>query len=137
MPFTPVAGKFAVAEIENASSDIAIPGFDWTLTLNGNPQEVDNFRDGVQTMVTQEVAEGSLSLYWDEAAPPHLSAQGTVKPGTALTLNLYTDAAKTANKSFVVPARITQCELVNGGTKERLIWRVSFRQHGSITYPTA
>lgn len=136
MPFTPTAGKFATAEIEG-TTDIVLPGTDWELDLDPNSQETDNFRDGVQTMVTLEVAMVTLNLIWDSALPPHLSAQGTLKNGTALTLNLYTDPSHTVNKAFVVQAMIVGAKLKNAGMKDKLVYEVTARQHGTLTYPTA
>lgn len=136
MPFTPVAGAFAACEIEG-TTDIAMPGFNWTMNLAGNHKETDNWRDGVQTHTTLSVASGRLQIHWDQDAPPALSANGNLRPGTALTLNLYTDASKTANKSFVVQARVTDCELANNSTKDHLVYNVDWRQHGTLTYPSA
>lgn len=133
MAFTPVAGKHAVAEIEG-TPDIAIPGTDWELDPNPNSQEVDNFRDGVATMVTLEVATLNLTLIWDSDKPIHLSANGTVKNGTSITVNLYLDAAKTANKGIVFAGVVTGWKLTNPGMKEKVMLRTTAR--GTITYPT-
>lgn len=133
MAFTPVAGKHAVAEIDG-SPDIPVPGTDWEADINPNAQEVDNFRDGVATMITLEVTTLSLTLIWDSAKPPVLAANGELVNGKELTINLYTDLAKSSTKAYVFAGTITGSKLTNGGMKDKLMYRVTAR--GTVTLPT-
>lgn len=139
MAFEPVSGHLAAAKIKKTdpTPDIELPGFNWNLDIDGNAKPVDNWRDGVRTKTTMEVATGKLQLVWDSDAPPHLTANGEIKNGTELDLLLFTDEAATESKAYLVQVKITKTALSNQSTKDELVYDVEWRQNGTLIYPTA
>jgi hypothetical protein len=137
--FEPVSGHLAKCTIKKAdpAPNIELPGFNWNLDIDGNAKPVDNWRDGVRTKTTMEVATGKLQIVWDSDAPPHLEANGEIRNGTELDLLLYTDEEATENKAYLVQVKITKVALSNQSTKDELVYDAEWRQHGDLTYPTA
>jgi uncharacterized protein YaiE (UPF0345 family) len=125
---TAVKGKFCKVEAGTTS----LPAVNWNLSLDGNLDDISNFRDGRKRVGTLDDATLTFSVVEDEDATT-LGAAG-LKMGDTVTVKCYTNNA--ASKFFIVPSIIGQVTPKVDDVTKALRVDFSASLSGTIVWPT-
>jgi hypothetical protein len=117
------------------SATFEFPGDKWSLTVKGMTKDMSNMRDGRKRVAGLEDAEGTFDLKYDVANDPTVVANGNVRAGAVLDLELHVD--ETGDHFYGVSAIIDEITPSadfgdqNGGTLS-VKWSL---ESGTVTYP--
>lgn len=136
MAFTPTSGNYAVVTFTPNSTPITVPAINWNLTWDGNSKDVSNFRDGRRRVETLPDYHLSLTLVWDIAANPLLTANGGIALGTQLNTTLYCDQSNTNTKAWTGPVIVSTLAPKNEGVEGVVMLDVSCDANGTLTPPS-
>ena len=79
----------------------------------------------------------SLTLVWDSAANPLLTANGGITEGAKLNMALFTDQAQTNTKAWFGPVIVSKVSPKNSGVEDVVMCDVTCEANGAITPPSA
>lgn len=134
MPYAPLKGKFAKIA-KSGTPDITFPAFNWTLPIDGMPQDASNFRDGRKVMTTLDDAEVTFQIPWDTDDPPTVAAGGGIQIDADFDAKFFVDNLASPTRFFQAPVKVTRIELSNEGPTGRVLANITARLNGAITYP--
>lgn len=135
MAFSPLKGKFAKLA-KSGSPDVIFAGINWTLPIDGVPQDASNFRDGRRVMTTLDDAEITVGIIWDTDKPPTEAANEGLRIDADFDAKFFVDNNASPAAHFAAPVKVVRLELANEGTASRVMFNATLRLNGEITYPT-
>jgi hypothetical protein len=132
--YAPLKGKFA--KIARAGSpEVVFPAFNWTLPIDGMPQDASNFRDGRKVMTTLDDADVTFQMPWDTGGAPTVTANGGIAIDADFDCRFYVDNLTSPTRFFLAPVKITRIEITNEGPTGRVLANITAKLNGAITYP--